>query len=200
MAGIKVFEQLQGILITVGVAAFLAIGLTPVLDKIEEHRIPRPIAILILYILFLGAISLLFIKVVPIIARQLMDIARDLADFVSNQNGGTLSLPFLERFGLRFEMGEIQHLLSNNLASISKTSRASPDRPSVSSEESSRAYLTLFSRLYYSSLYCSNGKPSENSLSLFSQNEIGNTSKQNSYPYRPKWPNGSVVSFCGWLS
>ncbi len=120
MAGLKVVEQLQSILITIGVAGFLAIGLTPVLDKIEEHRIPRPIAILILYVLFLGALSLLFIKVVPIIARQLMDIARDLADFVSNQNGGAISVPFLERFGVRFEMGEIQHLLSNNLAAISK--------------------------------------------------------------------------------
>ena len=120
MAGIEVVAQLKSILITLGISAFLAIGLTPVLDKIEEHRIPRPIAILILYILFLGAISLLFIKVVPIIASQLMDIARDLAQFVSNQDGSNLSFPFLDRFGLTLEISEIQHLLSNNLAAISK--------------------------------------------------------------------------------
>jgi predicted PurR-regulated permease PerM len=120
MAGLALVAELKSILITLGMSAFLAIGLTPVLDKIEEHRIPRPIAILILYVFFLGAISLLFIKVVPIIARQLMDIARDLAQFVSNPETSGISIPFLEKFGLRFEMGEIQHLLSNNLAAVSK--------------------------------------------------------------------------------
>ncbi len=116
-AGIRIINQLQTLLIMVSISGLLALGLTPILNQIEKRGIPRPVAIFILYIIFLGAISVLFIQIVPIIAEQLLSIAHDLKNFVLSDN---ISTPFLKHIDLNLNFEGIKDLLAQNLTDISR--------------------------------------------------------------------------------
>ena len=111
--------QLQNILIITLVCFFLAMGLSPIVSSMEQRKIPRPLAILILYILFLGVIGILFYQVVPILGEQLLSIAQDLkALFASDQT----TYPWLQEIFTRFSFDptDAEKFISDNLTSISK--------------------------------------------------------------------------------
>ena len=114
----EVAVQLKTLLIITVISGFLAMGLSPILDSIEKHKIPRPIAILILYVIFLGILGFIFVRVLPIIAEQLLGIAIDIKNLVITRE---TSLPFLDQFfDGRFNTENIQTLIADNLASISR--------------------------------------------------------------------------------
>lgn len=77
----ELIVQLQGILTTAVICFFLAIGLTPILNGMEKRRIPRPLAILLLYILFLGALTILFVAIIPVVIKQIQPILLDLSEY-----------------------------------------------------------------------------------------------------------------------
>ncbi len=111
--------QLQNILIITLVCFFLAMGLSPIVSSMEQRKIPRPLAILILYILFLGVIGILFYQVVPILGEQLFAIAQDLKSaFGSDQT----NYPWLQEVFTRFSFDPTtaEQFISDNLTSISK--------------------------------------------------------------------------------
>ena len=110
--------EIQSILIIAVISFFLAMGLSPIVSKIESYRIPRPLAILILYIGFLGVLGLLFVKVIPIIAEQLLDISYDIKAFILN--GEMEKLPLLAEFfkSIDFDTTELQSFLASNIAAI----------------------------------------------------------------------------------
>ena len=114
--GAQIFLKLQTILTTTGIVFFLSIGLSPILDAIEEKFFfPRPAAILFLYLVFFGALAILFVQIVPIIAEQLQDIAYDLSEFVKND---WKNLPLLSNF--KIDAAEMQNFLTKNLSAISE--------------------------------------------------------------------------------
>ena len=119
VSGISIISQLQTLLIMTAISALLALGLTPLLNQLEQKKIPRPAAIFILYIIFLGAISILFIQIVPIIAKQLFSIAQDIKSLVLSND---LSLPFLNNLNidLNINLDGIKNLIAQNLTDISR--------------------------------------------------------------------------------
>jgi len=118
VAATELIVQLKGILIMTAISFLLAMGLSPILDTLEERKIPRPLAIGIIYIIFLGMLTILFVQVIPIIAEQLLGIAYDLRDLVIS---GKIQIPFLESLGgFNVDTAELQRLLSENLVTISR--------------------------------------------------------------------------------
>ncbi len=115
----RIFIELQSIIIVSVVCFFMAMGLSPILDVIESKHVPRPLAILVLYIIFLGAVGILFVKVIPILGEQLSAIASDLRRFLDE---GALDIPILEPFlkSVQFNSEEVQMFLSTNLVAISR--------------------------------------------------------------------------------
>ncbi len=117
----QIFFQIQTILIIAAISFFLAIGLAPIVSAIERWKVPRPLAILLLYVLFLGGLGVLFVKIIPILAEQLLDIAYDLRSFILNNE---IKVPFLqgmlERFGAELNPEAMQAWISENLAVISQ--------------------------------------------------------------------------------
>lgn len=110
--------ELQSIVIISGISFFLCLGVSPIVKKIESYHVPRPLAILLLYILFFGVLAILFVSIIPILAEQLLNIADDVTDFLSN---GNINLPFVQTIfdRLEFDPAEIQTFISENLAGIS---------------------------------------------------------------------------------
>lgn len=114
----QIVAELQTILIIAGFSFFLAMGLAPFLTKLESYRIPRPLAILLLYMGFLGGIGLVFAKVVPIIAEQLLSISQDLRALILN--GKIEEYPWLVGIleELNFDPAELQRIVAQNIASL----------------------------------------------------------------------------------
>jgi predicted PurR-regulated permease PerM len=110
--------QLKSIVIVTVITLFLAMGLSPIVSALEERKIPRPIAILILYIGFLGVITILFITIIPILSEQLFAIAREINAFFSTQN----QVPIVHNLfqTLHFDTKEIQAFITGNLTTISQ--------------------------------------------------------------------------------
>ena len=117
LAGKEILFELKSIVLMTALSGLLALGLSPFLDKLERFKIPRPLAILILYIIFLGVLAVVFIQVLPIIAEQLLGIAKELQKFVFSPN---FEIPFIGQLGLDIETADLQTLLADNLTSISK--------------------------------------------------------------------------------
>jgi predicted PurR-regulated permease PerM len=111
--------QLQNILIITIVCFFLAMGLSPIVSALERRRIPRPLAILLLYLVFLGVIGILFYQVVPIMAKQLLAIAQDLRIFFAEDQ---TKYPWLQEIFTRFSFNpsDAEQFISDNLTNISK--------------------------------------------------------------------------------
>ena len=88
----NIIIELQTIVIISLISFFVATVMSPIVSKIESYHIPRPLAILILYMIFFGILGLIFVKIVPILAEQLLDIAYDLRQFISNNQESSIPL------------------------------------------------------------------------------------------------------------
>jgi predicted PurR-regulated permease PerM len=110
--------QLQSILIVTFICFFLAMGLSPIVSSLERRRIPRPLAILLLYILFLGVLFILFYQIVPILGEQLSAIAQDMQLFFQDQS----RYPWLQEAftRLQFNPADIEEFIAGNLTNISQ--------------------------------------------------------------------------------
>ncbi len=73
---------LKDVIIIFAVALFLSAVFNPAVDKLEKYRIPRPLGIILMYIVVLGVITVIFTSLVPIIASQVSDLAGRVKDYV----------------------------------------------------------------------------------------------------------------------
>ena len=81
--------QLREVLITLYIACLLAIGLSPIVRRIERERllagrirVPRWVAILTLYVTFLSGVALILALVVPPLVRQVQQLFLELPTHV----------------------------------------------------------------------------------------------------------------------
>lgn len=79
--------QLATILTYVTAAAFLALGLDPLVSQLERLRLPRWLAMLIAVIVVLGVLTAIAFLIVPVIATQLGNLISGIADFASQYQG-----------------------------------------------------------------------------------------------------------------
>lgn len=121
LAAQQIFFQLQSVLIIAAIAFFLAIGLSPAVTILESFKIPRPLAILILYVIFFGGLGVLFVGVIPILSEQLMAIAHDVSVYINSSEAESGWIKDnLEKFGVGFDTQSVQQWLSSNLEVISR--------------------------------------------------------------------------------
>ena len=114
----QIVAELQTVLIIAAFAFFLSMGLSPFLSKLESYGLPRPVAILLLYVLFLGVLGLVFVKVIPIMAEQLLDISYDLRALILNGNIEQYPWLVTTMEQMNFDPAELQRLLSQNIAML----------------------------------------------------------------------------------
>ena len=99
----SVVSQLSTVLIYIGVALFLSLGLDPLVTWLEK-RMPRALAILFVVIAVLGVFAALLFAVIPVLVTQITNLIEDLPrlekeltnstiiEDVQNALGGTLSI------------------------------------------------------------------------------------------------------------
>lgn len=93
------FYKISDILLLFFVALLFAAALDPMVDVLERRRIPRSLGVIVIYLLVLFAIGLLVSSLVPIIAKELSELADKTQGFITNIIQGKIQLPsFMERF------------------------------------------------------------------------------------------------------
>ncbi len=75
---------LKSIIIIFLVALFLSAAFNPAVDFLNKFKIPRPLGILIMFIIVLGVIILIFTSLVPVIASQVSDLAISIKGYIQN--------------------------------------------------------------------------------------------------------------------
>ncbi|GAB3602053.1 AI-2E family transporter [Microbacterium aureliae] len=77
-------QTLSTILLYVGTALFLSLGLDPVVAWLERKRVPRWAAVLITILGVLAAFAGIILMVVPIIVQQISQLVAQITDLVEN--------------------------------------------------------------------------------------------------------------------
>jgi predicted PurR-regulated permease PerM len=93
------FYALRGVLTPLFAAFLIAYVLDPVVDKLEERKIPRVLAIVILLAGLLGVITLFVVLVLPGVVRDVAGFARDLPQQVTL--AVTRARPWLAQYGVQ---------------------------------------------------------------------------------------------------
>ncbi|MCW3494307.1 AI-2E family transporter [Microbacterium sp. SSM24] len=75
-------QTLSTILLYVGTALFLSLGLDPIVAWLERRKLPRWAAVLITILVVLAAFAGIILMVVPIIAGQISQLVADIQDLV----------------------------------------------------------------------------------------------------------------------
>ncbi|HEX4203712.1 MAG TPA: AI-2E family transporter [Ktedonobacteraceae bacterium] len=89
-------------ILVLAIAALLAFALYPIV-KLLQRVMPRPVAIVIVYLVFLGVISFFFYQVASTAIRQSAGITRDARTLFSGQHSGYMAQ--LEQIFARFGVG-----------------------------------------------------------------------------------------------
>ncbi|MBW4040648.1 MAG: AI-2E family transporter [Acidobacteria bacterium] len=79
--------QLATILTYVVAAAFLALGLDPLVNQLQRLRLPRWLAMLIAVVVVVGVVVAIAFLVVPVIVGQVASLVNGIADFASQYQG-----------------------------------------------------------------------------------------------------------------
>lgn len=82
---------IQGTIIIFLVSLFLSITLAPGVDRLHRYKIPRSLAVIIIYLLVIGVFVVLFSNLIPILVDQIEQIARSLQSMIQNLANGSYS-------------------------------------------------------------------------------------------------------------
>ncbi|MBN9607370.1 MAG: AI-2E family transporter [Actinomycetales bacterium] len=75
--------NLATIITYVGAALFLALGIDPAVSFLERHKVPRPLAILIVLVVILGVVVGFVFAIVPVIVEQVGRLIEQVPDLIS---------------------------------------------------------------------------------------------------------------------
>lgn len=95
VAFVFLIRYIKDVIIIFLVALFLAAAFGPTVNKLQKHKVPRALGIIILYAIVLGIVVLLFTLLIPIIATQITDLALSLRDMLQNIVAGEASESWL---------------------------------------------------------------------------------------------------------
>jgi predicted PurR-regulated permease PerM len=77
------------------ISFFIAAALDPLIDFLQDKKIPRAIGILLVYVIIFFLVAMFFVYLLPLIAEQLIALAGAVNDFVLKvSQSPTLNLPF----------------------------------------------------------------------------------------------------------
>ncbi len=76
--------QISSILVLLFVSFLFAAALDPIVDFLQRRKIPRGLGVLFIYILIFYVLAVSLSSLVPLIAKQVIDIGKSVADFVQN--------------------------------------------------------------------------------------------------------------------
>ncbi|MFA6527935.1 MAG: AI-2E family transporter [Candidatus Gracilibacteria bacterium] len=95
----KFIYEIKSILLILFVAILFYAAIEPTVNKLENRRIPRAISVLGIYLMMIGVIVFFISNLIPIVAEQLLEIARSAGQLITNITEGKAltNLPFSDK-------------------------------------------------------------------------------------------------------
>lgn len=92
----KFIIEIKSILIIIFISLLLYAALDPIVDRLQKKKIPRAVSVLGIYLILLGIIAFFISSLIPIVADQLFEIAKQIGTLVTNVTEGKSleNLPF----------------------------------------------------------------------------------------------------------
>ena len=84
LLGLVVLWQIRTLIVLLFISFVLMEALNPAVTRLEKYKIPRPVGILILYIIILSVISFVIAGIVPILTEQTTGLIQTLPQAVKN--------------------------------------------------------------------------------------------------------------------
>jgi predicted PurR-regulated permease PerM len=117
---------IKAVLILFLVALFLSATLSPAVDSLQKHHVPRPLGILIIYAIVLGIFITIFTSLVPIIAQQISSLAHSakgmIENILSNQSGDSWFMikiePWIKQISESLNQTQVISNLSTSLQEL----------------------------------------------------------------------------------
>lgn len=115
----KFVQEIGTILILFFISILFAAALDPTVDYFEKKKIPRSVSILCIYILLLAVLTFFISQLIPLVAKQLIELARSISDLIlnlaNNETQNSLPVPAV----LQSMFGDFIHAIDKELV-ISK--------------------------------------------------------------------------------
>jgi predicted PurR-regulated permease PerM len=89
--------DIRGILLLFFVAFLLAAALDPLVDKMQDMKIPRSLSMLIIYIVIFFLIGTFATSVIGLVIEQVSGITVRIGELISNMEAHGVSIPFAEQ-------------------------------------------------------------------------------------------------------
>ncbi len=70
----------------VGFALFIALGLDPIVRRLVERKVPRPLAIVVVVLAVLGLFAGFVLALIPVIVEQMTNLYRSILEFLTSYN------------------------------------------------------------------------------------------------------------------
>lgn len=88
--------QISGILLLLFISFLLAAALDPIIDFLHTKKVPRGLSVLLIYFLIFFVVGALISSLIPLLAKQVVDIARTVGDIVQKltTNKDLSQIPF----------------------------------------------------------------------------------------------------------
>lgn len=98
----SIIGQLATVLVYVGVALFLALGLDPIVSFIEK-KLPRAAAVSIVVIVVLAAFAGIMLAIVPVLVKQIANLVESAPQMVNDVMASDWYRQITDQFGSNFE-------------------------------------------------------------------------------------------------
>jgi predicted PurR-regulated permease PerM len=113
---IQIVQRLANVIGLLVVAAFFAVVLTPAVDFLEQRRMRRSLATILVFLFGIAVLSLMIASFVQPIAREVDDFVRDFPSFVEDAREGRGAIGRLvQRFDIDTYIEENQDALERQL-------------------------------------------------------------------------------------
>lgn len=107
----KFLGDITRIILVFFISILLSSALTPTVNSLRKYKIPRAVSVLFIFLLLLLILGFFVSQLIPLVATQLIELAKSLTNLVNKIGTGEVNLPFGER---------LEPLLQDFLAQIDK--------------------------------------------------------------------------------
>lgn len=120
-----VFGFFKTILAPFLIAMMISYVLNPVVNTLNKRKVPRPIAVLLIYALFFTSLTVILMNVIPMLALQLKEMAEHMPqltakvqDMARNYDDHKHALPESIQTGIETALSNIQNSVSAGISSF----------------------------------------------------------------------------------
>jgi len=121
-------QTLSTVLLYIGTALFISLGLDPIISFLERHRVPRWAAVTTAIVGVLGIFAGIVLIVLPVIIEQVTQLVNQVSDFVNRLNRQDAYTEFVawlkEQFpnlDVELVLGEAQNWALANVGNVGET-------------------------------------------------------------------------------